>query len=323
LNRPWPVDALEFEESVRAAFTQPGGFEFTRECEIDPDRRTEVGERLKTMQVDELDFSADEIEAAAAALACRAAGRLGLPWPLVQQLTARAVGGDVDAVYLVDGAPRRAEHLDLAGRAVAFDVRRGSAHELIATGPASRMPLDPFGAPCRLGEAAPEPPLQAITVSTVLAAYLVLGALETAVELASGYSFERQQFGRPIYQFGAIQWRLADLAVDLFSLTEIAGFTLSRAIEGTATLADTWALRLQMLDSAGAVLTNAHQVFGAIGLCEEHDLVIIDRHLQGHLRRPFGEAATASALAAQVAEQGFDLLYPIEPAATRERAAAA
>jgi hypothetical protein len=323
VNRSWPVDALAFEESVEAALAHLGGFEYTRECEADPARRCAISATVKTLELDQLDFAADEVEAAAAALATRAAGRIVAPWPLVQQLTARA-GGDADlgAVYLVAGAPRRAEHLDLAGPAIAFDVRDGSARELLAGGPVRHMPLDPFGAPCKLGEPAAAP-ANAIVVSTVLSAYWVLGALETAVELASAYSVEREQFGRPIYNFGAIQWRLADLAVDVASLSEVAAFTLARAIDGAATLADAWALRLQMLESANRVLTDAHQVFGAIGLCEEHDLVIVDRHLQGLLRRPFGETRTATALAERVADQGFELLYPIEPLDTKERVAAA
>jgi len=323
VNRSWPVDALAFEESVEAALAHLGGFEYARECEADPARRCAIAATVKTLELDQLRFGADEVEAAAAALACRAAGRVAAPWPLVQALTARAGDDDgLGAVYLVAGAPRRAEHLDVAGRAVALDVRAGVAHELVADGDASRMPLDPFGMPCRLGEAAPAP-ADAIVVSTVLSAYWTLGALETAIELAGAYSVERHQFGRPIYNFGAIQWRLADLAVDVASLSELAGFTLARAIDGVATMADAWALRLQMIESANAVLTDAHQVFGAIGLCEEHDLVIVDRHLQGLLRRPFGEVATATALAAEVAAQGFELLYPIEPSASEERVAAA
>lgn len=65
-----------------------------------------------------------------------------------------------------------------------------------------------------------------------------------------------------------------------------------------------------------------HQIFGSIGLCEEHDLVVIDRHLQSTLRRPLGTAQTASALAEAVAAEGFELLYPVAPLRTKERAAA-
>jgi hypothetical protein len=58
-------------------------------------------------------------------------------------------------------------------------------------------------------------------------------------------------------------------------------------------------------------------VLGAIGLCEEHDVAVIDRHLQSVLRRPIGRIATNAALAERVAAEGFDLLYPVAPRAAR------
>jgi acyl-CoA dehydrogenase len=178
------------------------------------------------------------------------------------------------------------------------------------------MPLDPFGAPCRVGPEVPCP-TDALTGHVVLSAFWVLGALETAVSLAAAYSVERAQFGRPISSFGAIQWRLADLSGARSMLSELAAFTLSKLIDGTVTVADAWALRLTMLESAESILANAHQILGAIGLCEEHDVAVIDRHLQPVLRRPLGRLATNAALAERVGSEGFDLLYPVEPRAAQ------
>jgi alkylation response protein AidB-like acyl-CoA dehydrogenase len=160
-----------------------------------------------------------------------------------------------------------------------------------------------------------ECPADAVAGHAVLSAFYVLGALETAISLAASYSVERHQFGRAISTFGAVQWRLADLSVARAALAELAAFTLSRLIDGTVTMADVWGLRLTMIESAESVLADSHQVLGAIGLCEEHDVTVIDRHLQGVLRRPFGRAATNAALAERVAAEGFDLLYPVEPRA--------
>jgi hypothetical protein len=315
MNREWPADAVAFEESVGAALRAAGGIELTRACEADPARReTELRPLIESLGFAEIDFRAGEIEAAAAALGAKAAGQVVAPWPLVAQLAAPAEGPG--AIYLVDGAPRRASHLDLVGSAVAFDLSEGTCRELEATGPVTRMPLDPFGVPCQVG-AEVECPVDAIAGHVVLAAFYALGAIETAVSLAATYSVERAQFDRPISTFGAIQWRLADLSGARSALSELAAFTLSRLIDGTVTMADTWALRLTMIESAESVLADSHQVLGAIGLCEEHDVTVIDRHLQGTLRRPFGRAATNAALAERVAAEGFDLLYPVEPRAAR------
>lgn len=312
MKLPWPAEALAFEESVEASLGELGGIELTRACEADPaQRESKLRRFIDDLEIADVDFRAGEIEASAAALCARAAGRIVAPWPLAQQLAAPRNGDyEINSVYLVSGAPRRAAHLDIAGRAIAVDVHSGIAHRLEATGPLCGMPLDPFGVPACLG-APVDTPCDTVLVSIVLNAFWVLGALETAVSLASDYAVERAQFGRPIVSFGGVQWRLADLGGASSALTELAGFTLAKLIEGRATAADAFALHLQMLESADLVLTSAHQVLGAIGLCEEHDLVVIDRHLQSTLRRPLSYAKTAATLAERIGAEGFDGLYPV------------
>ena len=46
-------------------------------------------------------------------------------------------------------------------------------------------------------------------------AALSLGMAEGAYEAALKYSKERQQFGKPISEFQAIQWKLADMATEI------------------------------------------------------------------------------------------------------------
>ncbi len=315
MNREWPADALAFEESVAAALRARGGIELTRACEADPSRReTDLRPLIESLGFAEIDFREGEVEAAAAALGAKAAGQFVTPWPLIAQLAVPA--GGPGAIYLTDRAPRRAPHLDLIENAVAIEVGDGSCRELNATGPVAPMPLDPFGVPCQVG-AEVECPTDAVLGHIVFAAFYVLGALETAVSLAAAYSVERSQFDRPISSFGAVQWRLADLSGARSALAEMSAFTLARLTDGTATPADAWALRLTMIESAETILADSHQVLGAIGLCEEHDVTVIDRHLQGLLRRPLGRAATNAALADRVTAEGFDLLYPVEPRAAR------
>lgn len=316
MTRDWPADAIDFEESVAASLRGRGGIELARACERDPAlREGELRALVDSLGFADVDMRAGEIEAAAAALGAKAAGRVVAPWPLVAQLAAPVgTGSDVGAVYLVDGVPRRAEHLDLVEAAVAVDVRTGACRRLEAVGPVRQMPLDPFGVPCVLGAAVECPP-DTVACHAVLTSFWVLGALETAVSLAAVYAGERAQFGRPISSFGAIQWRLADLSGARAELAELAAFTLAKLIDGTVTTADAWGLRLTMQESAESVLTDAHQVLGAIGLCEEHDVAVIDRHLQGALRRPLGRVATNAALAERIGAEGFDLLYPVVPRA--------
>jgi hypothetical protein len=315
--REWPVEALAFEESVEAALRSAGGIELARQCEADPTvRANRLAAVVESLGFGEIDL-ADPVQLGAAALGVRAAGRVVAPWPLVEQLAAPAGTG---AVYLFGGEPRRAPHLDLVGSAVGIDVADGEAYALLAEGPLDHMPLDPFAVPCRRGEKLADGLGlgDALAVHIVLTGFWVLGALETAVALAAEYSGEREQFGRPIVSFGAIQWRLSDLAVSGSALAELAAFTLAKLLDATVTRADLFSLRLQMLESAKATLADAHQVFGAIGLCEEHDLAVIDRHLQSALRRPAGSERTGLLLADRVRAEGYDSLYPVGPTVAAE-----
>ena len=81
-----------------------------------------------------------------------------------------------------------------------------------------------------------------------------------------------------------------------------------------------------LLDAASATALRKPlmwALFAAIGLCDEHDLSVIDRHLQPLLRRPAGLATTVDLLAAQVAAEGFDALFPVTPSDRRAATASA
>jgi hypothetical protein len=63
------------------------------------------------------------------------------------------------------------------------------------------------------------------------------------------------------------------------------------------------------------VLRSAHQVLGAVGLCDEHDLTVITLTLQARLRLPFDLEASLDALADAVAVTGFASIYtPVDAA---------
>jgi pimeloyl-ACP methyl ester carboxylesterase len=319
MDRRWPDEAQSFADSVSGALRRIGGVDFTRRAEADPSvRRSELAPVLDQLGFHEVDVLGSSMDGAVAAAAAKAAGATAMPWPVASQLARlRLDGEDIPALYVVAQPPARLEHLDLFGSAIAVDLRTRVGKRVIAAGDIHRMPLDPFGVPCQ-----PLSPHDGALLRTadlsrcvdaqiVLAAYYVLGALESVTEMTAAYAQERRQFGQPIGDFGAIQWRLSDIVVALDGLTEIAGFTLWRFCEFLATPADTVALRLATIEAANCVLSNSHQVHGAIGLCEEHDLAVIDRHLQPLLRRPGGVAATSRILRDEVVAHGFEGIFPI------------
>jgi hypothetical protein len=327
VNRRWPDEAVDFGESVRASLARLGGVEFTRRAEADPSlRETELRPAIEALGFPEVDVLASPADAMSAALAARAAGAVVAPWPVAAQLAAPLGSGAPPAVYAAAGPSARIEHLDLFEWAATVDLETRESARVAALGGVHAMPLDPFGVPVENvdgnGSDGTDPTLaRALDAHAVLTAYYVLGALEVATDLAAAYAGERVQFGQPIAQFGAIQWRLSEVVVARDGLVELAGDALWRFCERIATPADTLALRLGMLEAAHVVLAQTHQVFGAIGLCEEHDVTVIDRHLQPLLRRPAGTVATSKLLRDQILVHGFDGLFSISPSEAARRPA--
>jgi hypothetical protein len=303
------VEAVEFAKVTGEALAGLGGVELARRAEADPTvRYRELAPRIAQLGLLELDALEDQEQAV------KAAGAVVCPWPLVPILAVpAALRETVDAVYLVDNVPRRLEHLDLVDRAALVQLRSGLAYRITALGELVQAPLDPFGVPASLGEELDLDVSGVVAASIVLGAFWVLGVVESVVDMSARYARDRRQFGRPIVEFGAIQWRLSDMVLARDGLAELAAYTLWLWVEARAGRADLLALRLTTVDSAASVLANGHQIFGAIGLCEEHDLAVLDRHLQPQLRRGGGASTTTQLLADEIAANGFDGIYPVGP----------
>lgn len=310
MDRSPPREALEFAAATREALARLGGVDLARRAESDPGlRRSLLRPALERLGLLTLAPLTGETETIAAALAVREAGAVACPWPLVATLAAPE---GWSALYLVEGSPRRLEHLDLVNRALAAGID-GVTWAVRATGPIEAAPLDPFGVRCSVERLAAPASTPDVMLYLILSAFWTLGALGTVVKQAAGYARQRRQFGGPIGRFGAVRWRLADLALAHTGLEELAAYTLWKHFSGEATTTDALALRVIMLEAAAQVLDHGHQVFAAIGLCDEHDLSILDRHMQATLRRSGGLAHTTASLARGLGEDGFDALFAIAP----------
>jgi hypothetical protein len=298
---------------VAAAIRSLGGVESARRAEAEPGHRSEViRPRLDALGALSLDPWGDEEEAAAAALAVREAGRAVLPWPIVHVLSVpMTLRDDCAGVHLVLGECATLDHADVLPGSLALDPRDGRAFP-VAVDRLRQAPLDPFRCDVRLGAPGPVPlPADASGMHLLLDAFWVAGALAEAAELALRHARERHQFGVPIGRFGEIRSRIADLVLARDGLDELALFTWWLVRVDQARPADLLALRVQMVESAQSVLAHAHQILGAMGLCEEHDLAVIDRHLQPVLRRPAGRLGTTALLAELIRRDGFDALFPV------------
>jgi hypothetical protein len=313
LNREFPAEAVEFAAAVRGALGRIGGTDLARRAEADPSiRRTELRPVLDDLGFLGLAPLEGEIELAAAALGLREAGALACPWPLVQQLAVPiGLAAGNDAVYIGTTDTRRLAHLDVVERPLLFTIEGAGFEPIADSTTPSPVRLDPFGVACRLAPGPVETP-GLPELYFILDAFYILGGLRTVLAMTAEYAGQRRQFGRPIGRFGAARWRLSDMAVATAGLEELAAYTLWRRMEGGVSASDAMALRYLALDSAALILHEGHQLFAAIGLCDEHDLALLDRHLQPQLRRPFGLVEANRQLSVGLDRHGFDALFPIQ-----------
>ncbi len=156
-------------------------------------------------------------------------------------------------------------------------------------------------------------PRTALFSAALMRALLMAGALQRTVDLSVQYATEREQFGKPIGKFQALQHYLAemageaaaaraacDTAVDIIA----SGGTLDDC-ERTAAAAKAYAGR-----AVATVTRLSHQIHGAIGYTDEHRLQYSTRRLWAW-RDEFGsESEWAALLGRALAAEGGALLWP-------------
>ncbi len=269
--------------------------------------------------IGELDPRDGPFEGLAAAEVCRGAGHAVLPVPVEAMLLRRPGGAPL--VALSPGG--RFEHGDLfpTWRALTTDgtvrtVRPTGARIGSKVGPF--VNLDPPTVDTPLVDADDEP-LTAVEAALLhaLPAWYLLGAAERALDLATVYATERVQFGSPISKYQGVAFPLADACSELQALYELGLFTMHRVYAASdAALVDALAFRWAALDIVRRVLRITHQVMGAVGQCDEHDMPIITLTLQARLRLPLDLEASLDALAAAADRLGFDSIHtPVGTAA--------
>jgi alkylation response protein AidB-like acyl-CoA dehydrogenase len=123
------------------------------------------------------------------------------------------------------------------------------------------------------GEPLPGEVARAVDIGTVALAAELVGVAQRALEMATEYAKERQQFGRPIGAYQAVSHRLAEMLWDVEEARSLVYFAAwaAGAEPETLPLAASMA-KARASDSATAVTHNAIQTFGGIGFTWEHDI---------------------------------------------------
>lgn len=110
-----------------------------------------------------------------------------------------------------------------------------------------------------------------------LAAVQMSGAMARMLEMTLRHANERQQFGRPLGKFQAIQQQLAVMAAQVVSAQIAARTGMSGARFDLARVA---AAKCRVNEAAHQVTAIAHAVHGAMGVTAEFDLQLYSRRIK-------------------------------------------
>jgi acyl-CoA dehydrogenase len=144
----------------------------------------------------------------------------------------------------------------------------------------------------------------------LIRAQQMVGAMERCMDYALAYAMERQQFGRAIGKFQAVQHMLADAAGQYAAAAAAA--ELAAEAYGNADFAFAVAIaKARVGEAAGKVAEVCHQVHGAIGFTHEHPLHFATRRLWSW-RDEFGhETYWQERIGRMVCSAGGEALWPM------------
>ena len=155
----------------------------------------------------------------------------------------------------------------------------------------------------------------AVTIARLARTVLLAGAAGRALELTVQYVGQREQFGRPLARFQAVQQQLAIMASEVAimrSAADAAVHAQPEAEQGEmlAVFAVT-AAKAQVSSCAGTVAAIAHQLHGAIGTTSEHPLRLTTTRLWAWRDENGSESQLFSELGRQALACGPNGLWPL------------
>lgn len=178
----------------------------------------------------------------------------------------RAGGGPADLVaFLVDTAAAgiTCEPLQVVGgdrlyRVVFDDVAVDSVLGGVAAGPAVVELASAYGTAATCAE--------------------MVGGAQRVLDMTVEYARGREQFGRPVGSFQAVQHHCADIAIDVLSSRFAAYEAIWRLSESLDAAMEVSMAKAWVSEAYQRVCALGHQVHGAIGFTREHDLHVYSRH---------------------------------------------
>ena len=168
----------------------------------------------------------------------------------------------------------------------------GEARDTVAVREVERVPTD-------------EPTYALLALARVAAS---VGALERVLELALRYVGEREQFGRPIARFQAIQHSLAVVAAEVAAALRAMDAAVAAIGEERFEL-EVAAAKSRVGEAVGIVVEAVHQVHGAMGFTHEHELHHFTRRLWAWREEYGGEVYWQTLLGQRIGALGADAVW--------------
>ena len=300
-----PEDIAEFSAVATKRLVRFGGPQAALQAETDDRLRQDARTALSDLGAFDLDVRSSSDDLLAAAVLCQAAGATALPYPLVEEVMAI----DGARLALVNPEAPRIDHGDLPGDWIAADLD-GTRYRVQ---PSSRTAakLGPFLVPATLSPPDGTVPAADVDLHLTLGSWRIVGAVQQCLEITRQHVVARMQFGKPLAEFQAVRFTVADAAVAARGLHELAKYTVSRieSVPAQVRSADALILRLKAGETARLVLRTAHQLLGALGFCDESDVSVLDRHTQSLIRLPVSTEVLAMRLLPGIRDGGFETLF--------------
>lgn len=300
-----PQDISDFAAVATKRLARVGGPPAALRAEADDNVRDAARSALNDVGAFELDVRSEADDLLAAAVLCQAAGANALPYPVVEELLAI----DGARLTLVNPEAPRIDHGDLPGDWIAADLDGVRYHP--QPGMRTNAKLGPFLVPATLSAPDGTVPAGDVNLHLVLGSWRILGALQQSLHIVTEHVRARVQFGQPLADFQAVRFAVADAAVGVRGLHEVAKYTICRpeSLPVQVRSADALVLRYKAADTARQVLRTSHQLLGALGFCDESDVSVLDRHTQPLIRLPLSAEALALRLIPDVRDGHLETLF--------------
>jgi butyryl-CoA dehydrogenase len=118
---------------------------------------------------------------------------------------------------------------------------------------------------------------------------MALGIAQGALDVSIKYSKERKQFGRPIADFQAIQWMIADMATEIACARHLVYYAARLKDRGQKTTVESSMCKLFAGETAMRATTKAIQIHGGYGYMKDYP---VERYFRDAKLTEIGEGTS-------------------------------